>query len=363
MIKLNNKQQLSRIKLNGYKSIFRCDLELGSLNVLIGSNGAGKSNFIGFFKMIGQIVQKSLQLHVGRAGGPDALLHFGKKHTKSLSTELYFGESSYLFTLEATEDNRMMFANEAICLNGYDEWKSRSGHFESEACKMEREISKFALDALKSWRVYHFHDTSNNSPMKLIREINDNIHLRADGANLAAFLYLLNKKYEKNYMRIVKAIRLVAPFFGDFILRPTPLDSNSIELEWRELDEDMPFKAFQLSDGTLRFIALATLLLQPEELQPETIFIDEPELGLHPFALEVLAGLLKSCSTKKQIIISTQSVELLSHFNAMDVIVVNRKNGASEIKRVSVEDLDVWLEDYTLGELWNKNILGGRPSK
>ena len=160
--------------------------------------------------------------------------------------------------------------------------------------------------------------------VKQVHNINDNEYLRNDGRNLAAFLQRLKNHHGEHYRRIVKTIRLVAPFFGDFHLRPTVGNKEKIQLEWTEQGQDEPFTASALSDGTLRFICLATVLLQPEQFMPAAILIDEPELGLHPFAITVLAGLMKSASRKRQLIVSTQSVELVSEFDAEDLIVVDK---------------------------------------
>ena len=239
-----------------------------------------------------------------------------------------------------------------------------SGHMESRVLEgTHTNIDNYALSAIKSWRVYHFHDTSDNAKVKQMHGLNDNAYLRSDASNLAAFLYFLKEQYPENYQRIVKIIRLVAPFFGDFYLRKHLNNNDQIELEWTEKGEDIPFKAHLLSDGTLRFICLDTVLMQPEELQPETILIDEPELGLHPFAIHLLASMLLSTSKKKQIIVSTQSTDLLNEFTPEDVIVADRNEGWSYLHRLESTKLTSWLEEYSLGELWQKNILGGRPSK
>ncbi|MVA24452.1 AAA family ATPase [Agrobacterium vitis] len=366
MIKqLSGSDQISRLVLRGYKSISECDIPMGRLNVLIGANGAGKSNFVGFFRLINRILDEQLQTTVGVAGGPDAILHFGRKKTADLQAELYFGNNGYRFTLQPTQDNRMMFLREALWWNMKGEHRPASGHFETvyKERKTFGTIWEYVVPAMRSWRVYHFHDTSSSAVVKQIHNINDNEFLRDDGRNLAAFLLRLKNHHPENYSRIVKVIRLVAPFFGDFHLRPTVRNSERIQLEWTEKGQDEPFPASALSDGTLRFICLATVLMQPDDFMPAAILIDEPELGLHPFAITVLGGLMKSASQEHQLIISTQSVELVNEFDAEDLIVVDKRGGSSTFTRPETKELSAWLEDYSLGDLWKKNILGGRPGR
>lgn len=360
-----NESQLSQIKIEGFRSIKACDLKLNELNVLIGANGAGKSNFIGFFRLIQQMLEGNLQRFVSKSGGPDSLLHFGRKKTERLRGELYFGNNGYKFILEPTADNRMMFADEKFWWNVRGDWDVSSGHFETlvEEEKRRTRIYDYTVPAMKKWRVYHFHDTSETALVKQLHSIEDHDYLRPDARNLAAFLYRLKRDHESSYQQIVKTLRLVAPFFGDFRLRKNTENPEQIELQWTEKGEDIPFKAHHLSDGTLRFMCLATVLLQPRDLQPETIIVDEPELGLHPYAIELLAALLRSASKEKQVIVSTQSVNLLNQFSPKDLIVCERKDRSSVFRRLEAEELNTWLEEYSLGELWEKNILGGRPSR
>jgi len=361
---VNDSYQISRLVLHGYKSIADCDLDLGRLNVLIGANGAGKSNFIGFFSLINRILDQQLQTATGLAGGPDALLHFGRKKTEKLRAELYFGNNGYRFSLQPTQDNRMLFVHEALWWNLHGDWRPAAGHFESAVERHKgKPVYQHVVPAMRSWRVYHFHDTSVSALVKQIHNINDNEYLRDDARNLAAFLLRLRGQRGEHYERIVKAVRLVAPFFGDFHLRPTVGHQEKIQLEWTEQGQDEPFAASALSDGTLRFICLATVLLQPEEFMPATLLIDEPELGLHPFAVSALAGLMKSAAQAHQLIISTQSVELVNEFDADDLVVVDKRGGASTFKRPDADALSEWLAEYSLGDLWKKNLLGGRPGR
>ena len=212
---------------------------------------------------------------------------------------------------------------------------------------------------MQSWVVYHFHDTSESARIKQTGDIADNQVLRPDASNLAAFLFLLKEKHPDHYAGIVDRIRMVAPFFDDFLLRPQPLNEEKIRLEWKERGSDAYFNAHALSDGTLRFICLATLLLQPS--LPSIVLLDEPELGLHPYAIAVLADLLRDAATKTQVVASTQSVSLVNQFEPKDVIVVEREGPETTFRRLDQADMAQWLEEYTLGELWEKNVLGGRP--
>lgn len=360
-------RSLDRIRIEGLKSIKHLDLKLGSLNVLIGANGAGKSNFISTFKLLNEMAELRLQLFVGSKA--DRFLRHGRRVTPRLSVALDFGLNGYSFSLTPSE-NQLVFESESISFNGDYGLSNRSlgaGQLESKLPEQlqdqrNQKIASYVVPSVKGWRVYHFHDTSDQAALKRSGSINDNASLRSDASNLAAFLYLLQQTYPQSYQRIRDTIRLVAPFFDDFSLRPDPLSLNQQEimLEWREVGSDFPFTAYQLSDGTLRFICLAAVLLQP--FPPATIIIDEPELGLHPYAIEVLVGLLRSVSLKHQIIISTQSVPLVNQLDAEHLIVVNHIAGESQFVRPDQQQLQSWLEDYSLGELWEKNILGGRPS-
>lgn len=359
-----NESQLSQIKIEGFRSIKVCDLKLNELNVLIGANGAGKSNFIGFFRLIQQMLEGNLQRFVSKSGGPDSLLHFGRRSTPQLTGKFYFGPNYYGFGLEPTQSNQVAFIEEESHFGSLFEAKLGAGHQESKLLTEPGGLLNESVAVrMRQWRIYHFHDTSENAYVKQLQPVIDQEYLRPDARNLAPFLYRLKKHHSLHYERIVKTIRLVAPFFGDFHLKPNIDNGDVIELAWSEKGQDIPFKAFQLSDGTLRFICLATLLSQPEAFLPSTILIDEPELGLHPFAIHLLGGMLRSVSKNRQVIISTQSCELLNEFEPSDVIVANKVSGQSQFTRLNPDELKAWLDDYTLAELWQKNILGGRPSR
>ena len=352
--------QLSRVVIKGFKSIKSCDIPLGRINVLIGSNGAGKSNFISVFDFLQSITSGNLQLSASRAG-VNTLFYNGRKMTDEIDMEFFFHDRSYGFELIPTDDNRLIFQKEYFKYYGE---KDRiidlsSGHSESH-WKNANDI----LDTNQfSWRVYHFHDTSRSAKVKQAHNISNNRVLMWDASNLAAFLYRLQQHYPDSYREIIETIRLIAPYFDDFVLAPQEGNDEQIILKWQQRGSEDVFNVSQLSDGTLRFICLTTLMLQPSALQPETIIVDEPELGLHPYAITVFAEMVKQISMEKQVIISTQSAELLNEFDVQDVMVVDRDDKGSQFKRLNEEELRVWLEnDYALGDLWQKNLLGGRLS-
>lgn len=359
--------QLSRITISGYKSIKSCDITFGKINVLIGSNGAGKSNFISAFSLLQNILSKNLQVSVAQSG-VNALFYKGRKETDEISFEVFFGNNTYGFELVPTDNNQVVFKREFFGFPYYgNESVIARGNRESEwDSGAHNGIDPYVIPVLQqqNWRVYHFHDTGRSAKVKQEHNISNNKVLLFDAANLAAFLYRLKRHYIKNYNEIVQTVQLIAPYFSDFVLEPQEGNEEQIVLKWQQKGCEDIFNVSQLSDGTLRFICLTTLLLQPHELQPATIIVDEPELGLHPYAITIFAEMVKQLSDEKQIIISTQSVELLNEFDVEDVIVVDRGENGSEFKRLNTEDLEVWLEeDYALGDLWKKNILGGRLSR
>lgn len=364
--------KIETMTLRGYKSIAKLEnFKLNNINVLIGANGAGKSNFIGIFNLLAALANGNLQTFVQKQGGPDALLHGSRKRTQQIDAEIYFEpgyqkiSNGYRISLIPTADNRLIFSREETWIDGHFTAKAiplGTAHDEAKLRDDQQAVSTYVRPAMQSWRQYHFHDTSDSAAVKRPHPSNDNLRLKAAADNLAAYLTKLKKLYPAAYQRIVDTIKLAAPFFGGFIIRD-PLPDN-IELEWFEqTDPDTPYKAHILSDGTLRFICLTTLLMQPAVLLPDIVLIDEPELGLHPYAINLLADMIKEVAELKQVIVSTQSVELLNAFEPQDVVVVEREQGETVFKRLDPEELQDWLEDYSLGELWRRNVLGGRPTR
>jgi predicted ATPase len=364
--------ELDHITVRGFKSIASIEkLPLRSINVLIGPNGSGKSNFIDVFAFLHEIREGRLQDYVAKTGGADRLLYFGSKETEEIYVHISFeGEvNQYAIALAPTTGDSLYpkrevayFWNKSTHPNGPvgNILGSRNGEA-GISDPNTTGVPDWVRHRLGKWRVYHFHDTSSKSPMKKRADVGDNRFLRSDGSNLSSFLYLLRERQSASYNLIRKTVQRVAPFFDDFVLAPTQLNQDKIQLEWRHKNSDKYFDTASLSDGTLRFIALATLFLQPREQRPSVILVDEPELGLHPTAITMLASLIKSAAKETQVIVSTQSPLLLDEFEPEDVLVADRSEGSTHLRRLKRKELASWLEDYSLGQLWEKNKLGGRP--
>ena len=349
------------IEISGYKSIKNERVELRPVNILIGANGSGKSNFISFFTFLNRLYHRKLNQYIELTGGANKILHKGIKNTRKIAFKLEFdnGTNGYAAELTAGTDG-FIFTKEYLIYNK-DIKDISSNYREAQVRFSDMYRAEYIRRYLTNLRKYHFHDTSYNSPFTYESNVkNDIYYLYGNGSNLAAFLYHIQNENKIVYNRIIKTIKSIAPYFSDFYLNPNK--NGYIRLHWTDIYSDTIYGASDLSDGTMRFIALTVLFLQPE--LPDTIIIDEPELGLHPKAIAKLSGMIKSVAEKgTQVIIATQSTGLVSHFQPEDIITVDMINGESKFRRLSSDELSMWLEDYSLGDLWQRNIIaGGHPN-
>lgn len=362
---------IERINISNYKSIRNAEIDLKAINILIGPNGAGKSNFISFFELTRNMLEQRLGRYLLEHGGIDSMLYRGRKVSDNISALIDFENcNAFAFKLKPTqgpkayiEYTKDFFNNRKLKDKKYEEsWNPHTWDVnveESAILTNPQWRAGYIRSFLKSFTVYHFHDTSLSSPMRQLSRIGDNEYLRHDGSNLAAYLFKLKNTDIKSFNLIEGTIRSIAPYFKEFKLIPNKIMEGFIGLEWEERDTDTYMDATNFSDGTLRFIALATLLLQPDF--PKTIIIDEPELGLHPAAIIKLGALIKRAAIRTQIIIATQSIELINNFSINDLLVVGRDENQSTFHRLNEEDFSEWRDAYSVGELWEKNIIGGRP--
>ncbi|MDR1091505.1 MAG: AAA family ATPase [Prevotella sp.] len=365
---------LKKICISGYKSISPknpIEIELDKINIFLGANGSGKSNIISFFKMLNYMMTGSLQLFVEKAGTSQVFLHYGAKHTDKIKGELYFettkGYDIYRFALTHATPDRLIITSEEIewCRKGQELKKIvLNSDFKESALIQVRgnETNRIMSNMLSNCKVYQFHDSSPESPIRQSSPVDIVKYLQAEGNNLASFLHYLKNEYYVNYQRIVSYINQIMPQFNDFYLEPN--EKGYVSLKWTDIyPNDYVFLPEQFSDGAIRFIALATLLLQPTKTMPNVIIVDEPELGLHPSAIGQLATMLKEAAMHTQVVVATQSPGLVDEFEAQDITIIesDKEKGFSIVHKLDEKELKDWLENYSLSELWDKNVIGGRP--
>ncbi len=374
------KGAIKTISINGFKSIRELhEFELRDLNIIIGANGSGKSNFVQVFQLLMAMSGRKFQNFILENGAADNFLHNGPKSTSAITMEFEFesrndyskGSNFYRFELTPTVDERFLVSEERKYVT--TNWRSygspslESGLYdernEKSADNNFNGVGHFVYESIANWMVYHFHDTSSTAPMRRSEIVEDNKLLRSNGSNIAPFLLKIkNQRFPRSYYQdLINAIRLVMPFFDEFLLDVQQRgDKETVKLSWLQKGSDFPMQPYHLSDGSIRFICLATALLNP--FPPSVIVIDEPELGLHPEAIRILGELIQDAAKRTQIIVATQSPLLLDQFSIEDIVVVNRKEGQSTFERLNREDFNEWLNNYSVGELWSKNVIQGGTS-
>jgi predicted ATPase len=253
----------------------------------------------------------------------------------------------------------------------YDEKTSVSlgrGHSESQLHSRteKREPGMNNLcQLLEFFRVYHLNDTSMTAPIRQNTMFGNLMPTLREGANnLAYILYLQKQQAPNHYTRIVETIQQVLPWFKDFVFKPDP--QGLVQLLWRGEDPDYVFSSHQTPDGVLRAMAIITLLHNSIESRiPQIIAIDEPELGLHPHAISVIAALMHLAAARCQLFIATQSISMLDEFDPENVVVVDydADERMSVFHRLDEKHYADWLERYSLSELWEKNVIGGGPCR
>ena len=368
-------------------------LALGDVTVLIGPNGAGKSVVTSFFQMLRSLMDGNFPEYVARSGYANSLLYYGAKRTPKMRILLEFRDeqagirTEYEFYLTSAAGDGLIVTDETIehhrddcgeptrkpvtaCQQlGLgpafavlpDTYRGKFQLFQS--AKVGDEASFLLVDFLLRCHLYHFADTSENARIRSSILIDDSAVLRSDGGNLAAFLYALKSRAEMEpyYRHIVNTVQLAFPQLERFVLEPPFTNERYTRLNWISRADDGYLQgSHQISDGALRFIALATLLLQPPDRLPKFIVLDEPELGLHPAAIELLAEMIKGMAhLNTQILVATQSPQLVNYFDLSQIRPIEHRGGRSIILELDPDAYKDWLEEYSTGELWEKNIIGG----
>ncbi len=381
---------LESITLRGFKTYKNLEnFRPGRLSVLVGGNASGKSNLFSFFKLLRRMMMNpgELQSAVAEAGGASKLLHRGPRQTAYIYAVLEYARAAESESLVEAESGRkyeiqlnyyssgngLYIQVEEFDSNRGGSWKALhmgTGHQESTLSKADLSplpppIIYKPSETIGDCAIFQFNDTSFTSGLRGAALVSDSLALHSDGQNLASFLFRLHRlgesggEQEKPAMnRIVDFVRLLLPFFAEFVFSP---ENGSIALQWREKNDETVYDASQASDGMLRIIALVTLLCQPDESLPSLILLDEPEIGLHPHAISMIAALVQQVSYRTQVMVATQSVTMVDEFELDDIVVVDRVNGESVLRRLSSAEYATWLEDFSPGEIWSRNLIGGGP--
>lgn len=371
---------IERVHVRGFRSLADVELtDLPQAAVLIGANGAGKSSLIRFFEMLSWMLKsRRLGEFVERHGRADDQLHGGNRVTPRLEAELALrteaGRNDYRFALAYAHPDRFFFSEESFRFSRDDElteagWQHLgAGHREAEIVRAAHSdaypgvnvtTARVIVHLLRDCSVFQFHDTSDESNFKRAWDVGENNYIRSHGGNLAAVLLRLEREDLDRYELICEQIGRILPGFDRFELEER---SGSVLLRWKAQGTDKTFGAHLTSDGSLRFFALVTLLNLPAEMLPSVLLLDEPELGLHPAAITLVGGMIRSLSEERQIVVATQSPLLVDAFDLDEIFVLELGGGRTEARKLSSGDYQVWLdENFTPGELWQKNLLGGRP--
>ena len=373
--------RIDAIRIRGFRSL--ADVELTGLpdaTVLIGANGSGKSNFIRFFEMVSSMLRaRRLGEFVARHGGASDQLFGGSSRTSSLEAELFLrtdaGKDDYRFVLAHAHPDRLVFSEEAFRSSrqiyplpieakwqplgvGHEEARIVEAAQTGQADSINRKTASVVVHLLRNCAAFQFHDTSDSSNFKKAWDVADSNSLRSHGGNLSAVLYRLEREDIGRFEQICQYISRILPVFDRFQIEER---YGKVMLRWKLSDSDETFGAHLTSDGSLRFFALVTLLNLPSEMLPDVILLDEPELGLHPAAIVLVANMIKSVATERQVIVATQSPLLVDAFGLDEIVVLELCDKRTEFRRLNVDDYKNWLDDFTTGELWQKNLIGGRP--
>lgn len=375
---MNRKISIDRIRIQGFRSLANVDVKLPRVAVLIGPNGSGKSNFVRFFELMHCMATRSLGEFVARQGGADDQLFGGTKRTTEINATVCVGTGEtpieYEFTLRHAHPDDLIVTKELFRKRGRHsgipleyparvfpsyEREPKVGDFQHAKRVGDRYAMGIDLSTLfLETNVFQFHDTSDSSRFKQRWDNEDRYRLREDGGNIASILLELQRHFPHIYGRICHYIGRILPTFDRFQIEQL---YGKVTLRWKQKGTDKTIGAHLTSDGSLRFFALVTLLHLPKEMLPRVLVIDEPELGLHPVAMEFISNMIKRVSDDCQVILATQSPSLIDHFGLKSTIVFDILDGRTEMRTLTEQDYQAWLKEYSPSTLWQKNLLGGRP--
>jgi predicted ATPase len=379
-----------RLEVKGYRRLRRIDLSLRPFNVLIGANGVGKSSILEVIDLLAASADGVLEQTISHSGGVSSLITADGK-TDSMHLALHMpvtAEQPIVYQMSiASEGNgysivreeltqqqdqgsekpfRFLNANAAI-VEYYKagakkpdrpNWEyKRMETALSQVPKMYKKPENFRNVLASSAEIYHTLSVSARAPVRLPQSMQPARTPGTDGEDLLSCLYLMRETERDRFEAVEDALRAAFPTFDRIDLPPAA--AGSLTLAWRDRSFVRPIFPHQLSEGTLRFLWLVTLLQSPE--LPAVTLIDEPEVSLHPEMLQLLAELMREASSRTQLVVATHSDRFVRFLDPDELVVCDLDEcGGTTVRRASDLDLDAWMKNYSLDQLWSMGRLGGR---
>jgi len=380
----------TQLEVRGYRRLRQVELQLAPLNVLIGANGVGKSSVLDAVDLLAASAEGSLENAISEAGGISSLLTLdGRTDSLRFSLQLPIGTDQPLkYELNISREGvgygirreQLTQRQDLMLPDPFKFIDSRAGHVLyhdpveknlvrpnwdykatetalSQVPRMYQTPEKFRQLLASSSALYHSLDVSFRAPVRLPQPLQPANTPGSDGSDLLPCLYTMRETDRDRYEAVEDALRIAFPTFERLDLPPAA--AGRLTLGWKDRNFTQPIYPHQLSEGTLRFLWLATLLQSPG--LPAVTLIDEPEVSLHPEMLRLLAELLREASSRAQLIVATHSDRFVRFLQPKELVVCDlAEDGGMLVRRASDLDLDGWLADYALDELWSMGRLGGR---
>jgi predicted ATPase len=380
--------KLHRMKVGGFRRLRDVDINFTGhpLMVLIGPNGVGKTSFLDAVSLMTASARGKLNEYLSDFGGVARLLTRGQCETLSFHVDMEISESLQMaYTLELAVEGHgygitreTLLQRESGCAESvplidsafndirYYESESRKlvqpnwkyTPLESSLCQVPKMFSRSeeARQTLDDTSRVSILDTGPRSPVKLPQELRPASSPGLNGESLVSFLYNLREREPDHFEKVTDALRAVFPNFKELAF--PSVAAGMLALTWRDSNFSMPFYAHELSAGTLRFLWIISLLCMP--ILPTVTMIDEPDVSLHPDMLNILANCMREASRRTQLIIATHSDRLVHFLRPEEIAVVDMdETGCASVTWADTMDLQKWLEDYSLDDVWHMGELRG----
>ena len=375
------------VQVEGYRRLFSVPLEMRDLTVMIGSNGVGKTSLLDVFSLLASSAKGQLLEKIG--GGLEGILTRDKANHLAISLEMSvpgYAPLKYYLELSPVRGSSYEISIETLTQhndpNAYQPLKYIDSHrlnikyfnvqthyleppnwehnpFETSLSQVPKmyQQSENLRKQLASCTFYGALDVSSRSPVRLPQEMRPAKLPGPNGEDLVSCLYDLRETDPDRFEMVEDTLAAAFPEFEK--LSFPPVAAGKLSMTWKDKNFSKPIYVHELSEGTLRFLWLVALL-QSRDLTALTL-IDEPEVSLHPELLRLLADLMREASKRTQLIVATHSDRLIRFLKPEEVLVCDAQDGLTTMTWADKLDLDKWLAEYSLDEVWAMNLMGGRP--